>query len=215
MAILVVNFKTYKNGTGKRAFELAKTCENVAKETGKEIIISVQPFDLYKISNSIDIPVFSQHLDSISYGSNTGWLLPEGAKENGATGTLINHSERKISMSEIEKIINRCKKLGLKTIVCASTSEEASKIDKFSPDYIAIEPPELIGTGISISKAEPKLITDTLNVAKTPVLCGAGITSGEDVKKAIELGTKGVLVASAIINAKNQREKIMELVSSI
>ena len=34
-------------------------------------------------------------------------------------------------------------------------------------------------------------------------LCGAGIVSGEDVKKAIELGTRGVLVASSIVKSKD------------
>ncbi len=215
MAMLVVNFKTYENGTGNKALELAKICDRVSKKVGKEIILSVQPFDLYRISHSVDIPVFAQHLDPINYGHHTGWLLPEGARQNGAVGTIINHSEKKIPMEEIEKIVKKCKEIGLKTIVCASNPEEASKIDKFSPDYIAVEPPELIGTGVSVSESEPRLITETLNAIKTPLLCGAGISTGKDVKKAIELGAVGVLVASGIVEVDNQEEKIIELASSI
>ncbi len=212
--MLVINFKTYESGTGPRAVELARICNDLSKSTGKKIVIAVQPFDLKEISSIVDIPVFAQHLDPITPGANTGWLLPEAAKLAGASGTLINHSERKLSLNEIEKVINRCKELNLTTIVCAATPEEAEKIDDFHPDYIAVEPPELIGTGIPVSKARPEVITSTLERVKTPVLCGAGITNGDDVRRAVELGAVGVLVASAIVKSTNPREKIIDMLNA-
>ena len=57
----------------------------------------------------------------------------------------------------------------------------------------------------SIEKVNPKV----------KVLCGAGITSGEDVKKALELGTKGILVASGVVKAKNPRKVLEEFAEAI
>ncbi len=45
---------------------------------------------------------------------------------------------------------------------------------------------------------------------KTKLLCGAGIVSGEDVGKAIQLGSKGILVASGIVKARNWNKIIEE-----
>ena len=66
-----------------------------------------------------------------------------------------------------------------------------------------------------LSKEKPELITksaDAVNSAKnkTKLLCGAGIVSGQDVTKALELGSRGILVASGIIKAKNWTKVIEE-----
>jgi triosephosphate isomerase len=76
------------------------------------------------------------------------------------------------------------------------------------PDITSVEPPELIGTGISVSKAKPEIVTDTVKLVhkvdpKMIILCGAGISTAEDVFIALKLGTRGVLVASGIVKAKD------------
>jgi triosephosphate isomerase len=73
---------------------------------------------------------------------------------------------------------------------------------------VAIEPPELIGTGIPVSKAQPEIVSGTVRLVrevngKVTILCGAGISHGEDVSAALKLGTQGVLVASGIVKAKD------------
>jgi len=50
---------------------------------------------------------------------------------------------------------------------------------------------------------------------KTKLLCGAGIVSGEDVSKAVELGSKGILVASGIIKAKDWNKIISEFAKAL
>ena len=45
------------------------------------------------------------------------------------------------------------------SVVCAKTPDEVANIAKFDPDFIAIEPPELIGSGKSVSKHKPSVIT--------------------------------------------------------
>ena len=214
---ILVNFKTYPEGTGKEAVKLARKCQKVSR---KKIIVAVQPVDVREVSSKVRIPVWAQHVDNIEPGRNTGFITPGSIKLAGAKGTLLNHAEHKISHKELEETIKKCKKLKLLTMVCASTKSEASKVAKFKPDFIAVEPPKFIGTGISVSDADPKIITDSVKeVRRTskriPVVCGAGITKGHDVKRALELGSKGVLVASGIVKCKNQEAEIRDLVKNL
>ena len=207
---MVVNFKTYMEATGKRAIELAKVAEDVSRETGVTIIVAPQFTDIKPVSKTVDIPIFSQHMDAVKPGAHTGHVLAEAVKSAGADGSLLNHSERRINPSEITESVKLCAEADLRSLVCADTTEASVGIAKMMPDMIAIEPPELIGTGISVSKARPELITESVNEIRklnrgVKVLCGAGVTSAEDVSKALELGSEGVLVASGIVKSKDPR----------
>ena len=151
--LVIVNFKTYAEGTGKNALKLAKISEKVHIQSKVYVAIAPQPTDLSIIAKEVKIPVFSQHIDPVRYGSFTGHILPEAVKETGAVGTLINHSERRLPLKDIEATVKRAKEVGLITCVCADTAENASKVAAFQPDIVAVEPPELIGTGIQIGRA--------------------------------------------------------------
>ena len=206
--LLVVNFKTYIEATGKRAIELAKIAEGVSRETGVTIIVAPQFTDIEPVSKTVDIPVFSQHIDPVKPGAHTGHVLAEAVKSSGADGSLVNHSEKRISASEIASTVKLCSDADLVSAVCADTTQASVDIANMLPDMIAVEPPELIGTGISISKARPELITESLKQIRkvnrsVKVLCGAGVTTAEDVSKALELGSEGVLVASGVVKSKD------------
>ncbi len=214
--MLIINFKTYAEATGKRAIELAKTAEKIAKELDVCIVVCPQHTDLAKVAESVDIPVFAQAIDPVEPGAHTGHVTAYAVKEAGAIGTLVNHSEKRVRLDEIRQILDIARKYGLFTVVCAATSEEAAAVAVLKPNAVAVEPPELIGTGRAVSRERPELITNSVKLVSTvapevPVLCGAGIESGEDVKRAIELGTRGVLVASAIVKARNWESKIREM----
>ena len=208
--LLVVNFKTYIEVTGKHAIELAKLAEEVSRETGVTIIVAPQFTDIEPVSKTVDIPVFSQHVDSVKPGAHTGHVLAEAVKSAGAEGTLLNHSERRIDTSEIADTLKLCSEADLISLVCADTTQASVSIARMLPDMIAIEPPELIGTGISVSTARPELITESVRQIRkvnhsVTVLCGAGLTNAEDVSKALELGSQGVLVASAVVKSKDPK----------
>jgi len=214
--LILVNFKTYIEATGKRALDLAKIAEKVSKETGVCIAVAPQFTDIPTISREVEIPVFAQHIDPVTPGSHTGHILAEAVKEAGAIGTLINHSERQLILSNIATIIKRAKKVGLITCVCANNPEVSAAVAALNPDMLAVEPPELIGTGIPVSKAKPEVITGTIKLVRkinpnVTILCGAGITSGEDVAAALKLGTKGVLLASGVVKAKDPRKVLVEM----
>ena len=213
--MIILNFKTYESGTGMNAVAMAKICEEVAKESGVKIIPVVQALDIERICNSVKIPVFAQHIDAVNYGANTGKILPVAIKAAGAKGSLLNHSENTIMAKEILTGIDILKKLDMTSVVCTKSPSESSMVAKFGPDYIAVEPPELIGSGRSVTKAKPQIITkaisEVLKIDKISVLCGAGIVNGEDVKKALELGAEGILIASAVMKAENPKDILMDL----
>jgi triosephosphate isomerase len=206
--MIIVNFKTYLESTGKKAVDLAVKAEKVSKETGVTIAVAPQLVDLAEIAQTVEIPVFAQHIDAIKPGSCTGHVLAEAIKEAGASGTLINHSENQLKLADIETIIALTREKGLISCVCANNPNVSVAIAALKPDIVSIEPPELIGTGIAVSKAKPEIVADTVVRVHhinpgMPILCGAGISQAEDVSVALKLGTRGVLVASGIIKAKD------------
>lgn len=218
--IIVVNFKTYSEATGRKALELAKKCEKISLE--KKICVGVAPqfVDIPPIVKAVSIPVFSQHIDPIKPGSSTGHILPESVKEAGAAGTLINHSERRLRLADIDAAITIAREVSLTSLVCTNNSTVSAAVAALKPDMIAVEPPELIGTGIPVSKAKPEVVSDTVKLVKqinpdVNVLCGAGITTGEDVAAALRLGTEGVLVASGIVKAQNPYRVLLKFADSI
>ncbi len=217
---IILNFKTYEEATGDNALKLAKICDEVAGKTGANIIVVPQVSDIYRISNAIKIPVYAQHIDNIKYGSNTGHVLAESVKSSGAKGSLINHSENRLKLADIEVNVRKLKELKMTSIICTNNVNTTKSVAVLNPDFVAIEPPELIGSGISVSQAQPEIISGSVDVVRkinpeVKVLCGAGITTGEDVKKAIELGTCGVLLASGVIKAKDPRAVLMDLINGL
>jgi len=218
--LIVINLKTYETGTGKKALNLAKLAEEVSISTGFKFIFCIQPTDIHMISSQTKIPIYAQHIDPVTYGSNTGYILPESVKSAGAKGTLLNHAERKIDHKILKISISIAKENGLKIIACADSVKEAKEIAHFSPDYIAIEPPELIGGDISVSTAKPQIITGTIDAVKKvdpkiKILVGAGIKTSLDVKTSAELGAAGVLLASGVTKAKSPKKVMENLVSLI
>jgi len=217
--ILFINLKTCKEGTGARALKLAKTAELQAKKFNKIIVIVAQTADIRMIASKFSLPVFAQHIDSISFGAHTGFILPEAVRKAGAIGTVLNHAEHKLSGKELRECIKRAKEAGLIVMACAESISRAEKIASMNPDFIAIEPPELIGGNISVSTAKPSLITNSIkaihSIKKIPVIAGAGIKKKEDVEIAIELGCKGVFVSSGIVKASNQKNAMKEMLEGM
>ncbi len=206
--MIIVNFKTYVESTGKRAVELAKQAEKAAKETGANIIVAPQFADLFKVAEAVEIPVFAQHIDPIKPGNSTGHILAESVIEAGAVGTLINHSEMQVKLSDIDAIVRLTREKHIVSCVCTSNPSISAAVAYLNPDIISIEPPELIGSGIAVSQAQPEAVTNTIRLVRKVndeaiILCGAGISKGEDVSTALKLGTHGVLVASGIVKAKD------------
>jgi triosephosphate isomerase len=204
--LIVINFKTYLEATGKKAVELSRTVEEISRKAGVRAAVAPQFSDLSRVAAEVSIPVFAQHVDSITPGASTGHILAESLEAAGATGTILNHSEHTLRLVDIQNAIMRIHDVGLLTIVCASNAQSAAAIALMNPDVVAIEPPELIGTGRAVSKEKPEVIKDTIRKIRAvnssvKILCGAGICTGEDIYAALQLGAEGFLVASGVVKS--------------
>lgn len=210
---LVINFKNYSDASGAKTIELAQAAQKVARELNVEIVLAPPQASIALVAKSVDLPVVCQHVDDANEGSTTGFIVPEIAKMYGASGSLINHSEHRVDIQVSKNLVMRLRALSMASIVCAHTPDEVAGIAAFSPDFIAIEPPELIGSGRAVSKENPAIITNSIKAAggRSKVICGAGITDKGDVSKAMELGSQGILVASGVVKATSWPDKIAEL----
>ena len=218
--VIVLNVKTYAEATGDKSLEIAILMDKISKETGASMAIAVQPTDIILCSKNVSIPVFAEHIDPIKPGSHTGWILPEAVKSAGAVGTLVNHSEHRLILADIDVCITRAKELGLDNIICSNNVATSKAIAAFSPNFLAVEPPELIGGDISVTTADPDIVSNSVEVVKriddnVKTLCGAGVKNGKDVSKAIELGADGVLLASGVVKAKDKESVIRDLASGL
>ena len=215
--LIVVNFKTYESASGQSAEDLAPSMEKFTNRNFRMIAV-VSAFDLHSIaSNSTNLEVWSQHLDPVGKGSYTGWLEPESAIYRGAVGTIINHAEHKVSIKHVKELMEMLPS-DFPICACAADVSEAIELAKLNPTFIAVEPPELIGGDISVTTADPSIVTDTVKAVKSVnsnvrVLCGAGVKNGSDVRKAIELGAEGVLLASGVTKAEDVNAVLDDLSS--
>lgn len=200
--------------------ELARALKSASEESGITMVAAPQAADIYRIQDQISLPIFAQHIDPITPGGHTGSNLIETLIEAGISGSLINHSENRMKLADIDEVIQLCKQNDIESCVCTNNIATSKAIATFSPDAVAVEPPELIGTGIPVSQAQPEVVEDSVKGVKSinkkiKVLCGAGISTGDDMKAAMDLGADGVLLASGIVKAKNPKEALLDLVSKL
>jgi len=219
--LIVVNFKTYSSAHGANAEMLAKfMAEADAACDSADFVAVVSAFDLASVKAAApNLQVWTQHLDPVGFGSHTGWLHPETAIERGATGTIINHAEHKVSIDHVKNLLAQLPD-GFPVCACAADLDEAKALAALGPTMIAVEPPELIGGDISVTSADPEIVSGTANLVKSVnpdvrVLCGAGVKNGEDVAMAIQLGTEGVLLASGVTKANDPQGILADLVSRL
>lgn len=218
--IVILNYKTYLESSGENALELAYALKSASEESGITMVAAPQAADIYRIQDQISLPVFAQHIDPVTPGGHTGSNLIETLIEAGISGSLINHSENRMKLADIDEVIQLCKKNDIESCVCTNNIATSKAIATFNPDAVAVEPPELIGSGIPVSQAQPEVVEDSVKGVKSinkkiKVLCGAGISTGDDMAAAMDLGADGVLLASGIVKAENPKEALLDLVSKL
>jgi len=218
--IVILNFKTYLESSGENALKLAKALESVANESGITMVAAPQNADIFRINDETNIPILAQHIDPINPGGHTGSSLLECLIESGINGSLLNHSEVRMKLADIDDVVKKVRDNDLFSVVCTNNIETSVAVATLNPNFVAVEPPELIGSGIPVSQAEPEVVEGTVAKVKkinknVEVLCGAGISTGEDMKAAMDLGASGVLLASGIILAKDPKSALLDLVSKI
>jgi len=205
---LILNFKAYEESAGAKGESLAKTAEKVASDLGANIIIA-PPVVCASYARLVGIPVFGQDAEMLEPGARTGHVTIESMKQCGLAGTLLNHSECRATEEQVKFVCERARKVGgFDVCVCAKDVPEAVKYAQYQPAAIAVEPPELIGSGISVSSARPEIVSESVAAIKkvspnTLALVGAGVSNATDVATSLRLGAEGVLLASAFVKAKD------------
>lgn len=215
--MLFINFKTYQEGTGENALNLAKILEEVASSSQIKIIPVVQASDVREIAQSVKLEVWTQHVDGDEYGAHTGAIIPEAVFEDGAMGTFLNHSEHKFeSFERLQKAHERAKQVGLKTLIFAGNIPELLSVVELRPDFVSYEPPELVGSKTtSVTKEKPGVIAEAVKIARDknlPLIVGAGIKSEEDIRVSLRLGASGFAIASDIVKAEDPKKELLELI---
>ena len=218
--VVIINLKTYPQATGEKAVLLAQACERVSNQYDVPIVVAPQIPDIYRVAKAVEIPVFSQHMDAGEPGRFTGHALGETLVEAGCVGTLLNHSENRMQLADLEASIEKSRKLNLDAVVCTNNIMVSVAAATMNPWAVAVEPPELIGSGISVSQAQPEIISGTVEKIRAVnkdvvILCGAGIGTGDDVKSAIKLGAQGVLLASAVAKSPKPEDVLADLVTPL
>ena len=214
--LIIINCKNYLEVAGEKIVQLSEIAKDISNSNNVQIMIAPPQNSLFYLSQFVKLPLICQHIDYEKIGATTGFIIPELAKSYGASGSLINHSEHRIEYEVIQNLVERLRQLNMTSIVCASSSQEVGKFARLHPDMIAIEPPELIGTGKAVSKVNPSIITESVKEAgryseNIKVICGAGIVDKTDIKSAINLGSQGILLASGLIKSDVWQDKLIEL----
>ncbi|UPW00055.1 triose-phosphate isomerase [Halorussus gelatinilyticus] len=212
---VVVNLKAYPCDS----VEVATAARDVSEESGVPIAVAPQAAHLERVAET-GVETWAQHVSPVEHGSHTGSTLAEAAAEAGATGTMLNHSERRLKLADIDTALAAAERVGLETCICANNPDQIGAVAGLGPDAVAVEPPELIGTGTPVSKADPDIVTDAVAAAEdaddsVAVYCGAGISTGEDLTAAQELGAEGVLLASGVAKADDPKAALEDLVAPL
>ncbi len=205
---------------GRKALDLAKQADWLAEKYKVDIIFTPQYVDIPLIAQNTDhIYVFAQHADPIEVGKGVGSVLLESLKEAGASGVLLNHAEKRMPVSEINQTIKRADQIGLATLVCADTPEEAAAIAHLGPNMILAESPGRIGkkqdeirkrTSVAQINERVKKID-----ARIKVMHSAGIYTGEDVRDILSLGAEGTGSTSGIVKAMDPYQAMEEMIRSM
>lgn len=212
---VIVNLKAYPCDSAA----VAEAAHGVATETGVRIAVAPQAAHLDRVA-ATGVETWAQHVSPNEHGSHTGSTLAEAAAEAGATGTLLNHSENRLKLADIDASLRAAERADLETVLCANNPRQVGAATVLGPDAVAVEPPGLIGTGTPVSTADPGIVEGAVEVAAAidedvPVLCGAGISTGEDLLAARELGSEGVLLASGVAKADDPRAALSDLVAGL
>jgi len=205
---------------GREVLKLARHADKISKKYDVQMIITPQYVDIPILARELEnVLVFAQHMDSLEVGRGVGSVLPEALKAAGAVGVMLNHAEKRLLNDALERTIKRADQIGLATMVCADTLEDAAVIAQMEPNIIIAESPDLIGVGRR--DAKDRLAIHSINEMvwkinpDIRVLHGAGIHCGRDVYDVIANGAQGTGSTSGIILSNDPFGMVEEMARSV
>ena len=76
-------------------------------------------------------------MESLRPGRGMGHVLPEALAAAGVRATFLNHAENPMTVGELAATMARAREVGILTVVCADSVEEARAIAELRPDVMA------------------------------------------------------------------------------
>lgn len=212
----VINPKAYLYG--KDTLDLALAADKLAKEYDVDIFFTAQLVDVPKLVELTEnLIITAQHMDGLNVGAGMGHVLPDALVNAGVKASFLNHAEHPMTLNQLVKAMKKTEELGILSIVCADSVNEAKAVAMLKPDIIVCEPTELIGTG---KTSDEKYMSSTNESIKaispnTLVLQAAGISSGKNVYDAIICGADGTGGTSGIVCAPDPIKRVEEMIESL
>jgi triosephosphate isomerase (TIM) len=213
--MILINFKIYKETFGDKAIELAKIVKEIGDKHKIRTVVATSALDALRVQRETGAEVWLQNVDEFNEGRHSGWISAEQALEMGIKGSLLNHSEHKISKGKIAKIIKQ-KPDGFEIMCCvASIGQIREWTNKLKPEWILYEPPELIASkDKSVATENPEIIKAAVEaLSGVNLLVGAGVKSKDDVQISLKMGAKGVGLSSAYVLSDNPKALLEEIAS--
>lgn len=215
-----VNYKLEPNTFGDKGIDMTSSLTEAAEAMARfDVLVIIVPQLVYlaqQVKEFQEDNIFAPHVDPHKPGRGTGFVNVESLRDMGCKGTVLNHAEHKLPFDVLKQSFERAKEVGLQVMVCADSLDEARSILKLSPDFVAYEPPDLIGGDISVSSAQPTVVKDFVDLVSghsspTLPIIGAGIKTRADVEMSFQLGAWGIFVASGVIKAADPVDAFTDL----
>ena len=138
----------------------------------------------------------------------------KAASDQGADAVVLVSELFTKGLGEIglDEMIEESSRLGLETLVEATSSTEFASLAHHHIDLYGINNRDLSTFQVELSRTE-EILSKTLR-PDGPVVSESGIESGEDVRRLRRAGAEAFLVGTSVMRAANIEEKVRELVEA-
>lgn len=214
---LIINFKSFHLYKGSNCIKLAKEIEQISKQNSFPIAICPPIHCLSTIINEVDLPTFSQVVDPLLKGNFTAKMPIETLVDSGATGILLS-DDLSMSLKDSEFILRTARTLKLLTVFISTNVAISAAVSKLDPHGIAFSPPDYASDGTTVASSTLDPIENHIRRIKIEnsrvfPICGAGIKTSADIKKAIELGSHGIMLDDQFLQSSDREKRISEFIN--
>lgn len=203
---------------GDDVLHLAEAADALAVRHDVDILLITPYADIRRVSGSVQrLLIVAPYMDVLRPGRGLAEILPESLRAAGADGVVVNHSERPMSLPQIQATIDRAHEVDMFVFACADSVAQARAIACLEPEIINPEPAELIGSGttggipfLRESEAAIRPIAPRALIEQA-----AGITRPEQVFDLVTAGADGIGVSSGVMRAESPHRALEAMVEAL
>ena len=204
---------------GDDVLELAKSADRAAIENDIDVLFIAPYADIRRVvENTERLIVLAPYMDTLKPGRGMADVLPESVKAAGASGVVVNHCEKPMTITQIRKTIERAREVDLFSFVCADTIEDAMAVALYHPDIINPEPSDKIGK--KSTENDMDFVMESIQAIKGVdpniiVEQAAGITEPKQVYDLIMAGAEAAGAASGVCCADDPCRMAAEMIAMV